>query len=233
MQPMFAFLAQASYHFFSDGIPNPGGFKLEHWFFWVLIISMALFVLSLHTNRDRLTVFFRSMTYRPLLWEFVDDFDRRGLPSDWGLFLYGFTGVPVAIMWLGYESNPYLSGTATLLFMGAVLGKTLLIENLGKLFSFKPLARVHNAIFFQFLFGMGTAILLGMFLFTIDWIPIPIPGSQALFIGFLLGYFLYLIRLSSVLWNSTHSFSFYNILYLCTLELIPLGVVVRWTGVFF
>ncbi|MBM3171523.1 MAG: DUF4271 domain-containing protein [Bacteroidetes bacterium] len=229
---MVALFALVRLDVFYQGIPNPSGFKVDHWFFWALLLSLALLVFSIQTNRHRLTVFFRSMAHRPLLLEYVDDFDRRGLPSDWGLFLAGFAAVPVVLMWLGLASNPYSSGTATLVLMAAVLAKTLLIENLGKLFSFKPLARAHNAIFFQFLFGIGMAIVLTMFVFTLAWFPLSIPKTETMLFGFLMGYLLYFIRLSSVLWYTTHSFGVYYILYLCTLELIPLGIFLRWTGVF-
>jgi len=71
-----------------------------------------------------------------------------------------------------------------------------------------------------------------MFVFTLAWFPLSIPTIETMLLGFLMGYLLYFIRLSSVLWYTAHSFGVYYILYLCTLELIPLGIFLRWTGVF-
>lgn len=229
---MLACLAQINLNLFQNGIPNPEQAHVEQWVFWALLSGMALMVLSIQSNRQRLSVFFRSMVHRPLLLEYVDDFDRRGLPSDWGLFLASFSMVPVLFLWWKLAANPWAIASYTLGLMGVVLAKTLLIESLGRLFSFKLLARAHNAVFFQFLFGLGILTILTLFVFSLGWIPMPQPNTVLLVLVFLIGYLLYFIRLSSVLWLSTHRFGVYYILYLCTLELIPLGIFLRWSGMF-
>ncbi|MFZ4060420.1 MAG: DUF4271 domain-containing protein [Bacteroidia bacterium] len=224
--------APSSFIAFQIGIPNPSGFNLEHWVFWALLSGLAFLVISIQTNRHRLTVFFKSMVHRPLLLEYVDDFNQKGMPADWSLFLAGFAVAPVLFAYAGMAATPWTTLAATLGLMGGVLLKTLLVENLGRLFAFKPLARTHNAVFFQFLFGLGILFLLAVFLYTLGWIPVPEPQPYALLFFFLIGYLLYFIRLASVLWFSTHAIGVYYILYLCTLELIPLGVFLRWSGVF-
>jgi hypothetical protein len=228
---MSAPLLQANLNFFQEGIPKPTEFKLEYWFFWALFTGLSLLVFSIQTNRHKLLIFFKSMVNRPLLLEYVDDYDQKGMPADWSLFFAGFAAAPLLFSWLGKNANEGAAFVGTLALMGAVLFKTIVVEHLGRLFAFKPLARAHNAVFFQFLFGMGMLILAAAFVYTLGWFQLPEIQGQKLALFFFFGYVLYFIRLSSVLWFTTRSFGVYYILYLCTLELIPLGILIRWSGI--
>jgi hypothetical protein len=228
---MVALFALARLEIFYQGIPNPSGFNLEHWFFWAFLAGLSLMVFSIQTNRHRLWIFLRSMVNRPLLLEYVNNYDRRGIPSDFSLFFAGFAGAPLLFSWLGNNSNEWVAIAASLAVIGAVLLKTILVEHIGRLFAFRSLARAHNAVFFQFLFSLGMLFLLLAFVYSVDWFRLPEFQIKGLAMFLLLGYALYFIRLSSVLWFTTRSFGVYYILYLCTIELIPLGILIRWSGI--
>lgn len=213
-----------------EGILKPTKFPVQVWFFWALMSALFFLIVSLQGNRHRLLIFFRSMVHRPMLLEYVESYDRKGFPSDWGLFLAGFSTAPVWIAWWFSEGQDWAPVTLTLIGMSIVIFKALLVEQLGRLFSFKVLARAHNAVFYQFLFGIGMVAMLVLFFFNIQWVQISNLNPRLLFVLMLGGFVLYFIRLSSVLWFSTRTFGVYYILYLCTLELIPFFLFLKWIG---
>lgn len=213
-----------------EGILKPTEFPVQVWFFWALLAALFFLVVSIQGNRHRLEIFFRSMVHRPMLLEYVEDYDRKGFPSDWGLFLAGFSTTPVWIAWWISEWQDWAPVTLTLIGMSGVILKALLVEQLGRLFSFKMLARAHNAVFYQFVFWIGMLALLILFFFNIHWVHISNLTPNHLLIVMLGGFVLYFIRLSSVLWFSTRAFGVYYILYLCSLELIPFFLFLRWSG---
>jgi hypothetical protein len=215
---------------FREGILKPSEFPVQVWFFWALLAALFFLVVSIQGNRHRLQIFFRSMVHRPMLLEYVEDYDRRGFPSDWGLFLAGFSTAPVWVAWWISGGLDWAPLTITLIGMCSVIFKALLVEQLGRLFSFKMLARAHNAVFYQYLFWIGMLALLVLFFFNIQWVQMSNLNPRLLLILMLGGFVLYFIRLSSVLWFSTRTFGVYYILYLCTLELIPFFLFLRWSG---
>ena len=215
---------------FREGILKPSEFPVQVWFFWALLAALFFLVVSIQGNRHRLQIFFRSMVHRPMLLEYVEDYDRRGFPSDWGLFLAGFSTAPVWIAWWISGRLDWTPVTITLIGMCSVIFKALLVEQLGRLFSFKMLARAHNAVFYQYLFWIGMLALMVLFFFNIQWVHMSNLNPKLLLVLMLSGFVLYFIRLSSVLWFSTRTFGVYYILYLCTLELVPFFLFLRWSG---
>ena len=152
---IFAFFSGVLQVQFREGILKPSEFPVQVWFFWALLAALFFLVVSIQGNRHRLQIFFRSMVHRPMLLEYVEDYDRRGFPSDWGLFLAGFSTAPVWVAWWISGGLDWAPLTITLIGMCSVIFKALLVEQLEGCFHSKCLPGPTMQYFTNIFFGLA------------------------------------------------------------------------------
>lgn len=114
--------------------------------------------------------------------------------------------------------------------------KVILINVAGTLFNVQMVLKEYTAVLFHYTYSLGlllTMAIAGLYFF--EW-PAALSSSAVhhevfLYVGLGLLAILFVLRILKTIYFGTVKYSislFYNILYLCTLEILPLLIVARW-----